>query len=166
MLELSNNASPDVVKVLAGNKCDAAYQRAVEAERGEKALGSVECKSKPILWDSGWEGQSHDVASQLTKVSFRTKKNRWITEIVDDASYRTGLAEKSYIAESFDMPFFEVSCKQNINIEEAFLTLARRIREQRNRRASLFDSAERAGADKVDLTKEEDQPGEGWRCAC
>nr|CAD7588106.1 unnamed protein product [Timema genevievae] len=103
---IQENASPDVVKVLAGNKCDAAYQRAVEAERGEK------------------------------------------------------------IAESFDMPFFEVSCKQNINIEEAFLTLARRIREQRNRRASLFDSAERAGADKVDLTKEEDQPGEGWRCAC
>nr|CAD7569253.1 unnamed protein product [Timema californicum] len=103
---IQENASPDVVKVLAGNKCDAAYQRAVEAERGEK------------------------------------------------------------IAESFDMPFFEVSCKQNINIEEAFLTLARRIREQRNRRASLFDSAERAGADQVDLTKEVDQPGEGWRCAC
>nr|CAD7429231.1 unnamed protein product [Timema monikensis] len=103
---IQENASPDVVKVLAGNKCDAAYQRAVEAERGEK------------------------------------------------------------IAESFDMPFFEVSCKQNINIEEAFLTLARRIREQRNLRASLFDSAERAGADQVDLTKEVDQPGEGWRCAC
>lgn len=41
------------------------------------------------------------------------------------------------IAESFDMPFFEVSCKENINIEEAFLTLARRIREQRGRRVSL-----------------------------
>jgi len=41
------------------------------------------------------------------------------------------------IAENFDMPFFEVSCKENINIEEAFLTLARRIREQRGRRVSL-----------------------------
>ncbi|VVC97595.1 unnamed protein product [Leptidea sinapis] len=29
------------------------------------------------------------------------------------------------IADDFDMPFFEVSCKNNINIEEAFLTLAR-----------------------------------------
>lgn len=68
------NASPDVVKVLAANKCDATAHRAVDAERGQK------------------------------------------------------------IAENFDMPFFEVSCKENINIEEAFLTLARRIREQRGRR--------------------------------
>lgn len=42
------------------------------------------------------------------------------------------------IAENFDMPFFEVSCKENINIEEAFLTLARRIREQRGRRVLLY----------------------------
>lgn len=35
------------------------------------------------------------------------------------------------IADDFDMPFFEVSCKSNINIEEAFLTLARKIREYR-----------------------------------
>lgn len=68
------NASPDVVKVVAANKCDVTTNRAVDAERGQK------------------------------------------------------------IAESFDMPFFEVSCKENINIEEAFLTLARRIREQRGRR--------------------------------
>ena len=34
------------------------------------------------------------------------------------------------IAENFEMPFFEVSCKQNINIERAFLTLARNIRQQ------------------------------------
>ena len=40
------------------------------------------------------------------------------------------------IAENFDMPFFEVSCKQNINIEEAFVTLARKIREQREHRVS------------------------------
>lgn len=30
------------------------------------------------------------------------------------------------------MPFFEVSCKSNINIEESFITLAREIREQRD----------------------------------
>lgn len=35
------------------------------------------------------------------------------------------------------MPFFEVSCKQNINIEDAFLTLARKIREQREHRVSI-----------------------------
>lgn len=37
------------------------------------------------------------------------------------------------------MPFFEVSCKQNINIEEAFLTLARKIREQREQKGNSFD---------------------------
>ena len=29
------------------------------------------------------------------------------------------------------MPFYEVSCKQNINIEEVFITLARLVRKQR-----------------------------------
>ncbi|XP_055324895.1 ras-related protein Rab-8A [Sitodiplosis mosellana] len=77
---IQENAAPDVVKVLAGNKCEApATQRAVDKERGMK------------------------------------------------------------IAENFDMPFFEVSCKQNINIEEAFLTLARKIREQREQKGNSFD---------------------------
>lgn len=44
------------------------------------------------------------------------------------------------IAENFDMPFFEVSCKNNINIEESFLTLARQIREQREHRGENFDN--------------------------
>lgn len=78
------NASPDVVKVLAANKCDAATHRAVDDVRGQK------------------------------------------------------------IADNFDMPFFEVSCKENVNIEEAFLTLARRIREQRGRRVSFMTSREKA----------------------
>nr|CAD7443383.1 unnamed protein product [Timema bartmani] len=34
---------------------------------------------------------------ELTKLSFRNNKNRWIMETVDGASYRTGLAEKSYV---------------------------------------------------------------------
>ncbi|XP_046392242.1 ras-related protein Rab-8A [Ischnura elegans] len=105
---IEENASPEVIKVLVGNKSDAIPQRAVEAERGRK------------------------------------------------------------IAENFDMPFFEVSCKQNINIEEAFLTLARRIREQRERRASIFDSTERQGSRKVALEDEnnEEAGGAPWRCAC
>nr|CAD7424076.1 unnamed protein product [Timema monikensis] len=52
---------------------------------------------KPILWDGVREGERRGVASQLTKVSFRANKNRWITETVDGASYRTCLAEKSYV---------------------------------------------------------------------
>lgn len=77
LIFIIQNASPDVVKVLAANKCDASTHRAVDASTGNK------------------------------------------------------------IADNFDMPFFEVSCKENINIEEAFLTLARRIREQRGRRVSI-----------------------------
>lgn len=34
------------------------------------------------------------------------------------------------------MPFFEVSCKSDINIEEAFLTLARKIRAYRESKVS------------------------------
>lgn len=41
------------------------------------------------------------------------------------------------IADNFDIPFFEVSCKDNINVENAFLTLARNIREQREKRVSF-----------------------------
>ncbi|XP_032670452.1 uncharacterized protein LOC116843802 [Odontomachus brunneus] len=100
---IQENASPDVVKVLAANKCDATAHRAVDAERGQK------------------------------------------------------------IAENFDMPFFEVSCKENINIEEAFLTLARRIREQRGRRASLFEASEREGADSVIKAQSPSQQGDAWR---
>lgn len=44
------------------------------------------------------------------------------------------------IADDFDMPFFEVSCKENINIEESFITLARKIREQRENRVSNLDN--------------------------
>lgn len=45
------------------------------------------------------------------------------------------------IAESFDMPFYEVSCKQDINIEEAFITLARLIRDQRNQQVKYNRSS-------------------------
>nr|CAD7585920.1 unnamed protein product [Timema genevievae] len=44
---------------------------------------------KPNLWDGGREGERRGVASQPTKVSFLANKNRWITETVDGASYRT-----------------------------------------------------------------------------
>nr|CAD7578714.1 unnamed protein product [Timema californicum] len=37
------------------------------------------------------------MASQPTKVSFHANKNTWITETVDGANYRTGLADKSYV---------------------------------------------------------------------
>uniref|UniRef100_A0A8D8YG89 Ras-related protein Rab-8A n=1 Tax=Cacopsylla melanoneura TaxID=428564 RepID=A0A8D8YG89_9HEMI len=44
------------------------------------------------------------------------------------------------LAENYSLPFYEVSCKQNINIDESFLTLARLIREQT--RLQKFQPAE------------------------
>ncbi|KAL7643448.1 UNVERIFIED_CONTAM: hypothetical protein RMT77_005430 [Armadillidium vulgare] len=77
---VEENASPEVVKVLTGNKCEVInHQRAVDKDRGAK------------------------------------------------------------LAESFDMPFFEVSCRNDINVQETFLALARGIRDLRERRISLFE---------------------------
>nr|CAD7452566.1 unnamed protein product [Timema tahoe] len=47
--------------------------------------------------DGGREGERRVMASQPTKVSFHANKNRWITVNVVDASYRTGLEEKSNV---------------------------------------------------------------------
>ncbi|PRD29343.1 UNVERIFIED_CONTAM: ypt2 [Trichonephila clavipes] len=77
---VEENASPDVVKVLVGNKCDSSNLRVVEPDQGRK------------------------------------------------------------VAESCDVPFFECSCKDNVNIDEIFLTVARMIREQRERRVMIFQS--------------------------
>nr|CAD7407428.1 unnamed protein product [Timema poppensis] len=51
---------------------------------------------KPILRGGGREGERRGVVSQPTKIFFRANKNRWITETVDGASYRTGHANKAY----------------------------------------------------------------------
>ncbi|XP_022202556.1 ras-related protein Rab-13 [Nilaparvata lugens] len=73
MHDIKEYASPGVVIVLAGNKCDEVSQRTIAYDSGQK------------------------------------------------------------MAEYYDMPFFEVSCKRDINIGEAFLTLARLIRDNLSR---------------------------------
>ncbi|UYV69016.1 hypothetical protein LAZ67_6002030 [Cordylochernes scorpioides] len=60
-------------------------------------------------------------------------------------------SQKQTIAEAFDLPFFECSCKQNINIQEAFLALARLIRDQRERRATRQDDFDRIQWDRGDV---------------
>jgi Rab family, other len=116
------------VKVLAGNKCEcSAAQRAVDKERGEK----VNINSRVIsICDAIKRGNFS--ASRLDGVSRHQVESSDSDYVIDGifplASYQ--------IAENFDMPFFEVSCKQNINIEECFLTLARSIREQREHRVT------------------------------
>lgn len=42
------------------------------------------------------------------------------------------------MAENFELPFFEVSCKDDVNIENAFITLARKIRETREMKGDPF----------------------------
>nr|CAD7593710.1 unnamed protein product [Timema genevievae] len=69
----------------------------IEVRISVRPLALSSASLKPILWDGGREGERRGVASQPTKVSFRANKNRWITETVDGASYRTDLAEKSYL---------------------------------------------------------------------
>ncbi|KAG8194184.1 hypothetical protein JTE90_002388 [Oedothorax gibbosus] len=101
---VEENASPDVVKVLVGNKCENPHQRVIDQDHGRK------------------------------------------------------------IAESCDVPFFECSCKDDVNIDEIFLTVARMIREQRERRASKFDEIERQQWDKAHLSQQNLQ--EGSKCGC
>ncbi|XP_065156802.1 ras-related protein Rab-8A [Atheta coriaria] len=74
---IEENASPNVVTLLAGNKCES-NDRMVDLDSGKK------------------------------------------------------------MADNFDLPFFEVSCKDNINIENAFLTLSRKIRELRELKGDPF----------------------------
>ncbi|KAF6206994.1 hypothetical protein GE061_018231 [Apolygus lucorum] len=104
---IEENASPYVVKVLAGNKCDAATKRVVDTEMGQK------------------------------------------------------------IAENYDIPFYEVSCKQDINIETIFLTLARLIRDQKANQVDICDSGQPEPAH-VDLKSRifENTLKEPWKCAC
>ncbi|XP_076366085.1 ras-related protein Rab-8A-like [Tachypleus tridentatus] len=103
---VEENASPDVAKVLVGNKCDASHLRQIEKERGEK------------------------------------------------------------IADSFTIPFFECSCKHNINIQETFLALARLVRQERERRASKFDEIERQQWEKGHVTEAEQITTGNYRCTC
>ncbi len=42
------------------------------------------------------------------------------------------------MAETFDTPFFEISCKNDINIDAAFLTLTRMIRERASQNVRTF----------------------------
>lgn len=70
------------------------------------------------------------------------------------------------------MPFFEVSCKQNINIEEAFLTLARKIREQREQKGNSFDDDDKPkskrspGSNGLGPFSLGGSNGESGRCSC
>ncbi|XP_013777557.1 ras-related protein Rab-8A-like isoform X1 [Limulus polyphemus] len=103
---IEENASPDLVKVLVGNKCDVTHLRQIERERGEK------------------------------------------------------------LADSFNIPFFECSCKQNINVQETFLALARLVRQERERRASKLDELERQQWEKGQLNTLEQNTTGNYRCSC
>lgn len=126
-----------MVKVLAGNKCEASpTQRVVDKERGMKVNAS--------------NLNTHNLIFNAIHFPF----------------------SHSQIAENFDMPFFEVSCKQNINIEEAFLTLARKIREQREQKGNSFDDDDKPkskrspGSNGLGPFSLGGSNGESGRCSC
>lgn len=72
------------------------------------------------------------------------------------------------IAENFDMPFFEVSCKHNINIEDSFLSLARSIREQREHRGDNCDDNRQKSDQRTNSLGPFSLGGSsaGGRCSC
>nr|CAD7200318.1 unnamed protein product [Timema douglasi] len=77
------------------------------------------------------KGERRGVDSQPAKVSFRANKNRWITENVDGASYRTGLVEKSYFGnssfiendQSQDFRFIGADCSVKVQLISSMSTL-------------------------------------------
>lgn len=42
------------------------------------------------------------------------------------------------MAETFDMPFFEISCKNDVNVEAVFLTLTRMIKERTSQNVNQY----------------------------
>ncbi|ROT68780.1 Ras-related protein Rab-8B [Penaeus vannamei] len=90
----------------------------------------------------------------------------WLRNIEENASpevVKVLAGNKCELAESFDMPFYEVSCRGDVNVQDTFLTLARLIRDLRQRRASLFEERERQ-SDGVKLDAE--QKAENSTSAC
>ncbi|CAG2062672.1 unnamed protein product [Timema podura] len=90
----------------------------------------------PEMFAALQEGERRGMASQPTKVSFRTNKNRWITETVAGASYRTDLAEKSYVWKcQFSLERLMLSKFTNV---EQLLCLCMHIPQQDNTRVAEF----------------------------
>nr|CAD7259886.1 unnamed protein product [Timema shepardi] len=90
--------------------CDTKLAYFCEQESWPFALLSASLK--PILWDGEREGERRGVASQPTQVSFHANKKRWITKIVDGASYRT---EEVYLYSNLDLSFIGslVNCESS-----------------------------------------------------
>ncbi|CAG2059672.1 unnamed protein product, partial [Timema podura] len=97
----NSNGPPENTNETTNDEDTSARQEEEKAKKTDlfqfEPLTLSSASLKLILWYGGWEGEWRGVASQLTKVSFHANKNGWNMEIVDDASYWTGLVEKSYV---------------------------------------------------------------------
>jgi len=104
---IQENASPDVIKLLVGNKKDAQNMRMIDEEQGRK------------------------------------------------------------IAESFEVPFFECSCKLNENVHEIFYSLAKLVKEQRERQAIKFNELQQQLDDNINsrMLNSHDQKWINNRCS-
>lgn len=101
---ISENASPNVAKLLVGNKCDMNSHREVPENRGKQ------------------------------------------------------------IAENFEIGFLETSCKSNLNIDDAFITIARDIRDRRSQEKPCDGLPDSPVLKSNDLNPE--KPAASSRCYC
>ncbi|GBP69781.1 Ras-related protein Rab-8A [Eumeta japonica] len=167
-------ASPDVIKVLVGNKCDVhENHRAVPKERGQKvsydyltgnslySVVDIDNNSTPspppheytpihlsfyslhyasallyplsvFLYTSGSDATRGSLVAHICSTHTDSYTHTQHSHLSQSTPTIITSHPLTNIADDFDMPFFEVSCKSNINIEEAFVTLARKIREYRD----------------------------------
>lgn len=106
---IEEHASGDVEKMIIGNKCDMNDKRAISTEDGQK-VGSFKPTPPP--------------PPPLCRVPFCFSR-RAATE-----SPRSPLQ----LANEYSVPFMETSAKKNINIEEAFMQIARAIKKKTDHR--------------------------------
>jgi hypothetical protein len=71
--------------------------------------------------------------------------------------------EGQALANEFNVPFFETSAKEDVNVKEAFFTLAKLVKERMPNTAD--GTGETRKIDSIRLTAEKPKP-EASRCSC
>ncbi|POI35731.1 hypothetical protein CIB84_000519 [Bambusicola thoracicus] len=118
---IEEHASPDVEKMILGNKCDANDKRQVSREQGEKVSVTDCIPSSP---------------AQMLRVKA--------------------------LAASFGIKFMETSAKANINIENAFFTLARDIKAKMDKK--LEGNSPQGSNQGVKITPDQQKKSSFFRC--
>ncbi|XP_040393387.1 ras-related protein Rab-8A isoform X1 [Cygnus olor] len=129
---IEEHASPDVEKMILGNKCDANDKRQVSREQGEKVSATA--------WSPPW------------LVVF-------IAVPADPTNMKLAFVQ---LAASFGIKFMETSAKANINIENAFFTLARDIKAKMDKK--LEGNSPQGSNQGVKITPDQQKKSSFFRC--